>query len=195
MVYTGDFVSYENNKQLEELKEVFQYAPKGKEASLAVLGNHDYGLNWRQPQVADEIVSILKRCGIYTLRNSKSTISGIDFIGLDDYMGTNFDPQKAMSSYDRHCPSIVLCHNPDVCDLNVWNSFQGWILSGHTHGGQCRLPYFQPPILPVKNKQYISGEFDLQDGRMLYINRALGHTVPVRFNVRPEITLFTMVKS
>jgi predicted MPP superfamily phosphohydrolase len=50
------------------------------------------------------------------------------------------------------------------------------------------------PILPVANKKYISGEIDLKDGRMLYINRAIGHSYQVRFMVRPEITVFKLVR-
>ena len=47
-------------------------------------------------------------------------------------------------------------------------------------------------MLPVKNTRYSAGKIDLEDGRTLYVNRALGHLWQVRFNVRPEITLFTL---
>jgi len=100
-----------------------------------------------------------------------------------------------MSQHDGQQANIVLCHNPDVCDLNVWSDYKGWILAGHTHGGQCKPPFLNPPVLPIKNKKYISGEVDLEDGRTLYVNRALGHLWQVRFNVRPEITMFTLEKA
>jgi len=87
---------------------------------------------------------------------------------------------------------LILSHNPDTCDKKGWNNYDGWILSGHTHGGQCKPPFLNPPLLPVKNKKYTSGKFDLKDGRKLYINRALGHLVQVRFNVRPEIAIFEL---
>ena len=50
-------------------------------------------------------------------------------------------------------------------------------------------------LLPVKNRKYTAGEIDLQDGRTLYINRALGCLLQVRFNVRPEITVFELSKA
>jgi len=100
-----------------------------------------------------------------------------------------------MNKYDNQKANIVLCHNPDVCDLDVWNDYKGWILSGHTHGGQCKPPFLKPPLLPVDNKRYTSGEINLNDGRMLYINRAIGHLHQVRFNVRPEITIFELVQA
>lgn len=89
----------------------------------------------------------------------------------------------------------MLCHNPDACDLPVWNGFSGWILAGHTHGGQVRPPFLPAPILPVKNRKYDQGKIELDQGRTLYINRALGHLIPIRFNVRPEITLFTLTQA
>ncbi|HEX2860069.1 MAG TPA: hypothetical protein VHN79_00430, partial [Lacunisphaera sp.] len=70
--------------------------------------------------------------------------------------------------------------------------YQGWILAGHTHGGQCKPPFLPPPLLPVRNRRYTAGEFDLGDGRKLYINRGLGHLLRVRFNVRPEVTVFRL---
>ena len=68
----------------------------------------------------------------------------------------------------------------------------GWVLAGHTHGGQCKPPFLRPPALPVRNKRYSAGAIDAGNGRTLYINRGLGHLIRVRFNVRPEITLFTL---
>ena len=52
-----------------------------------------------------------------------------------------------------------------------------------------------PPLLPVTNRRYTSGEFDLFDGRSLYVNRGLGYLRRVRFNARPEITQFTLRKA
>jgi hypothetical protein len=47
-------------------------------------------------------------------------------------------------------------------------------------------------MLPVTNKKYSAGQFELSNGRTLYLNRALGHLWQVRFNVRPEITIFEL---
>ncbi len=192
VVYTGDFVSYDNKEQLKQLKEVFKHVVKGKMGTVGVLGNHDYGEDWSEQHVADDITSILKDAGISILNNEQKNISGLNIIGLDDYWGLNFNPQKIMNQLNHENANLVLCHNPDVCDLNVWNQYKGWILSGHTHGGQVKPPFLNPLILPVKNKKYSAGKIDLQDGRTLYINRALGHLLQVRFNVRPEITIFEL---
>ena len=97
-----------------------------------------------------------------------------------------------MDNINIDVANIALSHNPDTVDHSIWNNYNSWILSGHTHGGQCKPPFLNPPMLPVKNTRYSAGEIDLEDGRTLYINRALGHLWQVRFNVRPEITLFTL---
>ncbi len=194
VVYTGDFVSYVNKKQFDQLEDVMSNAVLGKLGTLAVLGNHDYGHNWSEQHVADQIAKTLESKDIKVLGNDHTEISGLKVIGLDDYWGPNFSPKdilKAQGS-DAH---LVLCHNPDVCDLDVWSDYQGWILAGHTHGGQCKSPFLPPPILPVKNKKYTSGKITLNNNRTLYINRALGFLHQVRFNVRPEITVFNLTNS
>ncbi len=192
VVYTGDFVTYDSRSQLDQLQEVMRYAVKGKMATVGIFGNHDHGRNWADPSVAASIAEILANEDIVVLRNQRLEIDGLHLIGFDDYWSSNFDPDPVMRSSESSAAHIVLCHNPDVCDLDIWNNYRGWILSGHTHGGQCKPPFLPPPVLPVKNRRYSAGEIKFRDGRTLYINRALGHFWQVRFNVRPEITIFTM---
>tara|TARA_B110000093_G_scaffold166837_1_gene192486 strand:+ start:313 stop:1155 length:843 start_codon:yes stop_codon:yes gene_type:complete len=195
VVYTGDYVSYENGKQFEQLDEVLVHTVKGKIGTVGILGNHDYGKNWAEQNVADKISEQLTNAGIEVLKNDQVDISGLNIIGFDDYWALNFAPEKVMNNYNQNKANLLLCHNPDVCDLDVWNGYKGWILSGHTHGGQCKPPFLNAPMLPVKNKRYSQGEIDLNDGRTLYINRAVGHLWQVRFNVRPEITIFELEKA
>lgn len=192
VVYTGDFVNYENEEQHTQLDEVLKHAVIGSKGTIGVLGNHDYGKDWAEDDVAYKVEQQLNTSGIQILRNQHINIEGLNFLGVDDYWGTNFKPKRVLNQYQPNQPHITLCHNPDVCDLDVWGDYQGWILSGHTHGGQCKPPFLPPPMLPVENDLYSAGEIDLKDGRMLYINRAIGHLFQVRFNVRPEITVFTL---
>lgn len=195
VVYTGDYVNLHKNEVFyKELEEVLTNAVKGKLGTLAILGNHDYGRNWTQGEVADKISAMLTQNDIKTLRNESAEINGLNFIGFDDLWGLNFNPQQAMANFDKSKANIVLCHNPDVCDLDVWKDYDSWILSGHTHGGQVKPPFLPPPMLPVQNKNYTAGLIPLSNNRTLYINRALGHLWQVRFNVRPEITIFELEK-
>ncbi|PPK84556.1 hypothetical protein CLV84_3718 [Neolewinella xylanilytica] len=192
VVYTGDYVSYEGPEQHRQLDEVLAHTVRGKLGTVGILGNHDYGKNWSEIDVAERINEQLTAAGITVLRNARTTVADLTFLGIDDYYSPNFAPQLIMEHHDPAAPTVALCHNPDVCDLDVWNGYRGWILAGHTHGGQCKPPFLPPPLLPVENERYTAGTFDLYDGRTLYINRALGHLWPVRFNVRPEITVFRL---
>ena len=195
VVYTGDYVSWEDEQQLTQLKEVMQKAVLGKLGTYAILGNHDYGHHWREASVADSITTVLEESKVTVLRNASARVAGLTVLGIDEWLGTNFNPAAALSHYRPEGANLVLCHNPDVCDLPVWENYRGWILAGHTHGGQCKLPLLAPPIKSTRNPVYTEGKFDLGNGRLLYINRALGCSYPVRFNVRPEITVFTLSKA
>ncbi|GEN75197.1 metallophosphoesterase [Chryseobacterium hagamense] len=194
VVYTGDFVNHGNLAEREDLRKVLEHAVPENLATFGILGNHDYGTGWKGPGVAGKICEIAEDSGITMLRNAQQESYGLNFIGFDDLWSKNFTPEEVMRDYDPLKANIVLCHNPDTCDEPVWNNYRGWTLSGHTHGGQCRIPGVITPLLPVKNRKYTSGAIDLEDGRMLYINRALGHSFQVRFMVRPEITVFTLIR-
>ena len=191
VVYTGDFVSYDD-QSYAEMREVMAYAPKGKLGTAAVLGNHDYGHAWQQTEVADALSDILEEIGIRVLKNEVVSFNGLKIGGVEDLWSPRFDLQRVMSQLKPDEPALILCHNPDGADRPGWGKYQGWILSGHTHGGQCKPPFLPPPILPVQNDRYSAGQIDLEDGRTLYINRGLGHLYRLRFNVRPEITLFQL---
>ncbi|MDM1557416.1 MULTISPECIES: metallophosphoesterase [Chryseobacterium] len=195
VVYTGDFVNHGTSQEQGDLKKVMENCVLGASATFGILGNHDYGENWNDTECSERVCSTLSCLGIKMLRNSQEESHGLNFIGFEDLWSSHFQPSEVMTTYNPSKANIVLCHNPDACDLDIWNGYQGWILSGHTHGGQCRIPGVITPILPVKNKKYISGEIDLKDGRMLYINRALGHSFQIRFMVRPEITVFTLTQA
>ncbi len=194
VVYTGDFVNHGNAEDHDNLEKVMTEAVYGRFGTFGIMGNHDYGVNFKDLDSSKMINHILKNKGVMMLNNEQVKCQGLNIIGFDDLWSPNFDPMKVMKDYDAEKANLVLCHNPDVCDIDVWNGYQGWILSGHTHGGQCRIPGMMTPVLPVQNKKYVSGEIDLKDGRMLYINRAIGHSYQVRFMVRPEITVFTLTQ-
>lgn len=121
-------------------------------------------------------------------------MAGLQIAGVDDLWSPNFAPEQVVPTLDAARAALVLCHNPDAMDRPDWAGYRGWILAGHTHGGQCKPPFLPPPLTPVVNKRYTAGEFDLFDGRRLYINRGLGYLHRIRFNVRPEITVFTLTR-
>jgi predicted MPP superfamily phosphohydrolase len=194
VVYTGDFTSYAEDV-LEHTRRLFEYLPVGTRATFGILGNHDYGPGWSQPQLADAIAALAQSAGVRVLRNEIGVTDGLQVVGLDDLWSTRFNTQAAFAQLEPSRAAIALCHNPDSVDRPGWESFSGWILAGHTHGGQCKPPFLPPPLLPVQNRRYTSGEFALPGNRRLYVNRGVGHLLRVRFNVRPEVTLFQLTRA
>ncbi|MBA4020565.1 MAG: phosphoesterase [Pirellula sp.] len=193
-VVTGDWMSCESAEEVDHAARLLEHLKPASLATLGITGNHDYGRGWRRENVPDDLQRRLSQLGIRLLRNDQASIAGLRFVGLEDFWSVRFSARKAeqLLAGAPADPTIVLCHNPDVCDLPLWGDFQGWVLAGHTHGGQCKPPFLPPPLLPVKNRRYTSGEFDLAPGRNLYIHRGVGYLKRVRFNMRPEITCFTL---
>lgn len=190
VAYTGDFISYEGPRTIAKLRRLVPTLPRGTSGTVAVLGNHDYSNDWRQVAVADEVAGVLTQAGCTVLRNQVVDVSGLAIGGVEDLWSGRLDLRVLQAAPKP--PALVLCHNPDACDLSGWGDYRGWILAGHTHGGQCKAPFLPAPLLPVKNRRYTAGAFELSGGRHLYINRGLGHLLRVRFNVRPEVTVFRL---
>ena len=196
VAFTGDFLTLNRDGSLpcEKMQNVLQHFPRGRLATVGILGNHDYGIGWSERRAAEQVTRIATDSGLTILRDECFELDGLQIIGLDDYWSPNFYGAKYLRQSELNRPTVVLCHNPDVAALPIWCGYRGWILSGHTHGGQCKPPFMRPPLLPIRNRQLYSGEFDFREGHRLYVNRALGHSIPVRFNVRPEITVFRLVE-
>jgi predicted MPP superfamily phosphohydrolase len=187
----GDVTSFHHGV-FDHAARILDALPRGRVATVGVLGNHDYGPNWAHPEVADQLAEILAGAGVSVLRNQLLDLDGLALLGLDDLWARRFALEPALSKLPPARAAIALCHNPDAVDLAGWDSFAGWIFAGHTHGGQCKPPFLPPPLLPVTNRRYTAGAFDLANGRNLYISRGVGHLLGVRFNVRPEVTLFEL---
>ena len=126
------------------------------------------------------------------MRDATREIDGLQLVGVGDLWSPAFAPRPAVRAAEPRQPTVVLCHNPDALDLPVWDGAEAWALAGHTHGGQCKPPFLPPPILPVRNRRYTAGAFAVGGGRTMYVDRGLGTLIPVRLNVRPKVTRFTL---
>jgi predicted MPP superfamily phosphohydrolase len=191
VAYTGDFTSYHENIYAHA-ERLYRDAPRGRLGTLGIFGNHDYGPNWAHPEVAARLAGVLGAQGIQILRNEVADVAGLQIAGMDDLWAERFDPARTLAALERTRSALVLSHNPDTVDRPGWDTFEGWNLAGHTHGGQCKPPFLPPPLLPVQNRRYTSGHFDLSGHRRMYISRGVGHLTQVRFNVRPEVALFEL---
>jgi predicted MPP superfamily phosphohydrolase len=190
VVYQGDFATCVP-EILSHAERMIPHVPIGRLGTFGVLGNHDYGPEWSHPKVAAKIAEFAANAGVRILRNEVADVAGLQIMGLDDLWSGRFDLSVATAAL-KPGAAIAVSHNPDTVDMPGWDGFSSWILCGHTHGGQCKPPFLPPPVLPVQNRTYIAGEYALSGNRRMYINRGVGHLMQVRFNARPEITVFEL---
>lgn len=200
VVYTGDLVTHRfGGDPVPRLERVLARAPRGRSGTFGVLGNHDGGDGYRSSpflaERADAVVRTAAAAGITMLRNAHAVAAGLAFTGVEDLWARRTDLARAFAGLDPRHPAVHLVHNPDIADLPGWAGRRGWLLAGHTHGGQVRLGPLPPPALNVRNRRYVSGAYALGGGRRLYVSRGVGYVAPLRFGVRPEVALFTLERA
>jgi predicted MPP superfamily phosphohydrolase len=162
------------------------HAPHGV---LGCLGNHDAVVD---PQYFHEV---FLACGMRLLRNSSAPIerSGkrLWLAGIDDALFGKPDFSAAIRDVPPGEVAILLAHEPDVADQVARYPFAVQ-LSGHSHGGQVRLPLITSHYLPPLARKYPFGFYRIKN-LQLYTNRGIGTIMlPYRFNAPPEVTLITL---
>jgi len=190
IVLTGDFISSLSGGEAEalELELSRLSAPDG---ILAVLGNHDW---WLNPVI---VSNALRGAGVTLLRNSYATITRSDqqlyIAGVDDAWVGKANLARALEGIPSEAVVILLAHEPDFADTYALGGRVILQLSGHSHGGQVRLPGLKAFITPLWGQKYTNGLFTIQN-MQLYVTRGVGvYPLPFRFFCRPEVTLLTII--
>lgn len=191
VVCTGDYIHERNSvKQTNEIWPELSKL-KGNFGEFSVLGNHDH---WASTERA-----------IYWLEKSGQNARGkarfveskgekLWFVGAGDYLEDHFSLDNVLKEVPEKDCRILLAHNPDTADTDFINRVD-LMLAGHTHGGQVILPFYGPPILPVKNKDYTYGLKKSKKGFHMFISRGIGWAMcPVRFNCYPEIPIIELTR-
>lgn len=188
-VLTGDFVWH-------EVEPVFELMPSlaklnAKYGVYTGLGNHDL---WTDVKVVSrairqERLPLLVNQGI-PISVGKSTLY---LASLDDGWSGKPDLAAAMANHPGDATTVLLMHEPDLAPRYAPDKRIQLQLSGHSHGGQVRLPFYGPIVLPYLSWKYPMGLYNI-NGMWLYTNRGLGTTnIPLRVNCAPEITEMTLV--
>lgn len=191
IVITGDFISKNVQGVRDELAESLTHF-EATNGTVAVPGNHDYrnsGIN--------EVRRIMQETQIEDLSNTFIKIERgaekLYFAGLDSLYSGNTRLDQLLEDLPTDAPTILLFHEPDGVDVVAPTERFAAQLSGHTHGGQIRIPFVDALWTPPHGVRYIQGLH--QVGRTcLYVNRGIGTVrFPLRFFCRPEITIFTLI--
>jgi predicted MPP superfamily phosphohydrolase len=198
VLITGDYVS----RGPREMSVAYQAAgicaeilSTIKAQRFGILGNHDVVVG------ASRVIPPLEAHGTPILVDSYHALErGRDLLwlaGTDDAGTGTPDLAMAVPAYPQ-APVLLMCHEPDFADHVIQHPrfpLIDLMLSGHTHGGQIRLPVVGPLILPPMGQKYIEGAFHF-DHMQLYVNRGVGTVgLPFRLNCPAEITHMTLVRA
>jgi predicted MPP superfamily phosphohydrolase len=193
---TGDFISGKlRNAEAytKVLRPLAEAAP-----TFACAGNHDGmpGANPRREETdCAGVGAMLESAGIRFLHNKTETVTVRDVrlkvAGLGDLWAGETRPRGCLERASvvavEDTPVVLLNHNPDArADLMAYR----WhlMLSGHTHGGQCGIPFIEKRLAPVKDKSHLEGLRE-REGRLIHISRGVGNLHGVRFLCRPQVSL------
>lgn len=175
----GDFVF-----QVKDFKEL-NHLSKLDAQVVAVLGNHDVGFPGEN--VSQELSRILKNNNVQILDNTITKIndSGVIIIGLSDLYQGNID-FTLLENQEETDFVIVLVHNPDAVFSFPNNSNVDLVVSGHTHGGQIRVPFLYKQMIPTKY-DFNKGLYKINNIDVVVTSGVGMSTLPFRFLIPPEI--------
>ena len=189
---TGDFVSSRVEQHAPELIRALS-SLSARDGVVAVLGNHDHYTD------AERIRKVLQESEVVELDNKVQIIQRgeacLYIAGIDDQMTGHDNLDKVINDLPKNnAPKILLAHAPDFAEISSKYGIFNLQISGHTHGGQIRLPVIGPLYLPRLGRRYPSGKYEIGD-MVLYTNRGLGTSwFKVRYNCPPEIAVFTFIR-
>jgi len=162
-----------------------------KSGLFAILGNHDH---WSS---AERITDALKHAGADVLANDSRRLllrnEKVVIVGIDDLWSRRAEPARAFGDVGSDECTIVLAHNPDTA-LYTRHLRPGVMLSGHTHGGVVRIPFYGSPLKSILRigKEFYSGLNRYEDF-YIYTNRGLGtFWLRIRINCPPEVSRFSL---
>ena len=187
---TGDFMSGDPGVVAPMLRQL--QTLRAAHGIFAVMGNHDgwnaspAGLR-RQFEKAG-ISFLINQHSLLSIRGESLAVAGTDFVWLG-----RPDPGKTLKGIPAHTPVVALVHEPDYFDTLRARRDILLQLSGHTHGGQCRVPLIDYAPKTVKHgSNYVYGGFTRGDSN-LFVTRGVGTTGPrVRFACPPELAILTL---
>lgn len=192
VLMTGDYLTRggDISQALSDLQEFLPELSKSYPV-YAVRGNHDYGAE-RQ-----DLQNVFRQSRVNLLDNRWEALSfgGDELIlaGSGSLLAQWDGVRELAQSLPPNKPAFLLIHEPDGADYSAYLGKFSLQLSGHSHGGQVRLPLLGALLLPELGRRYPLGLYRV-GGMWLYTNRGLGTTtLPLRFRCLPEITLFELI--
>jgi predicted MPP superfamily phosphohydrolase len=137
---------------------------------------------------------MLAQAGIAVLHNESRHLSvgnwRLAIAGVGDLWNRELDASAAFANVVPETVNVLLCHNPDA-KSKVRDFPWDLMLCGHTHGGQCKIPFVGTPFAPVRDHRFVEGLHRWEE-RWLHVSKGVGNLHGLRFNCRPEVSLLTL---
>lgn len=192
IVITGDLIDRGTEKFGEMLSFVEKLTNR-HEHVYYVTGNHE----WDNPRIEELLIGLRER-NVTILNNKNEQIvvndTTINLVGVDNVSTGHENMDKAFTNINEELYTIFLSHAPTV--VNWYDDIPAdLILSGHTHGGQVRLPLLGAIVAPDEGffPEYVKGTYEMEKDRYLYIDSGLGSsTVPIRFMNQSQMSFLTI---
>ena len=187
---TGDFLSYSADPGVPRRLVEALGRLRARDGVVAVMGNHDYMTD------VDLVRRCLKEAEVPELRNDVRTLWRGDAAASHRRGGRRYGREKpvgpgAAKAAGRRGGGLA-GHEPDFADVSAAAGRLDLQLSGHSHGGQVRMPFWGPVFLPPHSQRYSAGLYEV-GGMLQYTNRGLGFVdARLRFLCRPEITVLNL---
>lgn len=186
---TGDYVHRRVDGVADRLSQTLSRL-RAKDAALAIMGNHDY---W---QDGNAVRRMLARANLIDISNSVHTIrrgnAALHIAGIDSVVEMRSRLDLVVESLTEPGAAILLAHEPDIAYVTASTGCFDLQLSGHSHGGQVRVPLLMNLVLPAFARRFVVG-LNRINGMYVYTNRGVGMSgMRLRFNCRPELTVFTL---
>lgn len=206
---TGDYI-HNGRAYIAMAVELFRPLTESGMPVVGVLGNHDWYGDGPEVRAAMEGIGIamIDNGRVFldarTRRISRGVPDGpaLCIAGLGDLLEDVVDADAALAGVPEGMARVVLAHNPDTAEEPVVGGAEGWrhrvdlMLSGHTHGGQVRVPGFGTPIVPSRYGQKYAGGLVEGPWCRVVVSRGLGMSIlPVRWGVPPEIVEVTLIRA
>jgi predicted MPP superfamily phosphohydrolase len=183
----GDF-AYE--PQFDDMKLLF--APLGniKVPVYAVLGNHD--CERPGPKIRDELQKVLTSLGVKVITNRAEVLNGVTILGLGSRWAGE-DKVELLDGYHKEDNLLVLTHNPDTALDFQSNQYPDLTLSGHTHGGQVRIPWLYKKVIPVRGPVLWDQGLYNYKNHQVFVSSGIGEIgLPLRFLIPPVIDVLEL---
>lgn len=184
-IFGGDLIGSNIKKHFTIQDVTESFAVLSDKCLISVYGNHEYKLE--KNITTEEKFEYFKAMGFKILKDDGYTYykndKSLSIYGMNDYIYN--DVKMPIIKYD-----LIISHEGDIIE-KINNQI---MLSGHTHGGQIRLPLIPIFYKPKHGKKFTSGLYNVNSSNLIVSNGLGFNGIKVRFFAKRDIIIIDYQK-